>query len=223
MGYCHFARTTAAETDRGFLASGRSFEYTVYDMGLHSRRCVRYGRQGNRGCRSHRLARSAGISRRVCRADYLLRGLFHLALNRNIRGDGRRTHPARCGNSRGSRRQCGFLCCRSAWRSVLRRQPVVHIRHHNRRNTLSGVQYGRQVQGKSLDCATRSTGHARCLHTDRNRHPQRHSPCPRRLGAYHAVSGGARARHRGCERHCGPFRRNSDSCRAGIMLRHDTD
>ena len=125
-------------------------------MDIHTCRSIRQHSEGHGvcGCNHKPYTHLAPGKHASCRIVSC--GLFHIAVNRHQRWNYRRTYSNSGRLGRIARNERAIDDCRDCRRVVLRRQPLVHLRHHHYRHKHTGMQVERQVSGERLSCFPRS-------------------------------------------------------------------
>ena len=135
----HRARTQ--EKRQSVQPRGKCAQHHAHALDIHScrsvcQRCQDYWR-GRRHCKSH----AVGSSRQSCIARTLSCHLLHKPLHRHKRWHHRSFGAYRRRPGSVHRYERCSHDCRRGGRSVLRRQPLVHLRHNHCRHQHSGLQH----------------------------------------------------------------------------------
>ena len=140
---CHFlSRKISRRPYRDILARSRQQQHPLHGVDIRPRRCFRRSGKRDRCRRCHSWAGAPFLPARLCGADAFHGGMFHFSCRRHIRRYHRSPCSSGTGDSSNVERQCGVLCrCRSR-RGLLRRQSLVHLRHHHRSHAFAGMRYG---------------------------------------------------------------------------------
>ena len=136
-------------------------------MDIRPRRSVRAKRQADGSHRRHGESDPAYPAGQPAAGGYLHSRLFHIPVYRHQRGDYRRAYSGGGGAGGENRHRPALYGSHRGGRLVLRRQPLVHIRHHDCIHKDAGLRYAGQVQSKFHDCSTGRIDCAGHLHLSR--------------------------------------------------------
>ena len=135
-----------------------------------------YPRVTQNSCQIHRFGRCHGephstpASREHAAARTLPRRVLHIPLCGHLSRYRSGAHPRSRRHSRTDGVHTPTHRSHRSGRSLLWRQPLIHIRHHHRSHADTGVPHERQVQGQHQHCCSgshHSTHHLHHLRTQR--------------------------------------------------------
>ncbi|CDC99745.1 unknown [Alistipes sp. CAG:268] len=200
LGLCrgHYAACPLRRADLPLFGRGRRPERAADDLDLRTGgRLRRVGPEhGCRGCHGRSdAAPAAGASAPGRTVPGLL---LHLPVGRHLRGNDRGAGPRGCGAFVRDGDERGLADGHRRGRRLLRRQPLVHLRHDDRRNPHTGVRPARQVPCQCAHCGPGGRGDAVGLSADGQRSRCRGGAGTGRVGpcaALPACAGNGHCRH----------------------------